>query len=62
MSALYLDDLRNPPNDIEWVVVRTFEEDKQRNLIPSNFTYSVHSSNPDGRRAIEELLKNLFIF
>ena len=26
MNALHLDDLRTPPNDREWVIVRTYDE------------------------------------
>ena len=92
---LYIDDIRNPPNLTEWIVVRSSEQainyvkengmpnfasfdhdlggddtsmvflkwlidydmDNKGQIIPSDFSWTIHSANPVGKDNIDSLLK-----
>lgn len=97
---IYLDDLRYPKTDEDWIVLRTSQEavnfvktngmvdfisfdhdlggddtaivfikwlidydiDNDSKIIPSNFTWNVHSANPVGAKNIDGMLTSYMKF
>lgn len=99
-KPIYLDDLRNPSTQSDWVIIRTsadavgyvrkfgcpdmisfdhdlggddttmvflkwlidYDLDSNGKIIPEDFSYTIHSSNPCGRENIDGLLQSYLNF